>query len=69
MVSKTARIFAEQKGSPVIDCRVIDVSRGGACLEVMRDVELPQKLVFLHGGVKKRGRLMWRRGYRFGVSF
>ena len=69
LVSKTAKIFAEQKGSPVIDCYVIDLSPGGACLELARDAEIPQRFVLLHGGVKKKGRLAWKKGYRFAVVF
>jgi len=69
LVSKTAKIFAEQKGAPVIDCYVIDLSPGGACLELARDAEIPQRFVLLHGGVKKKGRLAWRKGYRFAMVF
>ena len=69
LVSKTAKIFAEQKGSPVIDCYVIDLSPGGACLELARDAEIPQRFVLLHGGVKKKGRLAWKKGYRFAMGF
>jgi hypothetical protein len=69
LVSKTVKIFAEQKGAPVIDCYLIDLSPGGACLELARDVEIPQRFVLLHGGVKKKARLAWRKGYRFAVIF
>ena len=69
LVSKTAKIFAEKKGSPVIDCHVIDLSPGGACLELTRDAEIPERFVLLHGGVKKKGRLAWRKGYRFAMVF
>ena len=67
LVSKTARIFAEDKGAAVIDCHVIDFSRGGACLELTREAVVPQRFIFLHGGVKKKGRLAWKKGFRFGV--
>ena len=69
LVSKTVKIFAENKGAPVIDCYLIDLSPGGACLELARDAEIPQRFVMLHGGVKKKGRLAWRKGYRFAVIF
>jgi hypothetical protein len=69
LVSKTARIFAEDKNAPVIDCYVVDLSRGGACLELTREAVVPQRFVFLHGGVKKKGRLAWKKGFRFGVLF
>jgi hypothetical protein len=69
LVSKTARIFAEEKDAPVIDCYVVDLSRGGACLELAREAVVPQRFIFLHGGVKKKGRLAWKKGFRFGVAF
>jgi len=69
LVSKTASIFADQKGAPVIECEVVDLSPGGACLQLMRDATVPERFVFLHGGVKKKARLGWRKGYRIGVVF
>jgi hypothetical protein len=69
LVSKTARIFADHQGAPVIECQVIDLSPGGACLELAREAEIPERFVFLHGGVKKKARLSWKKGYRFGISF
>ncbi len=69
LVSKTATIFADHKGAPVIECQVVDLSPGGACLELMRETTLPARFTFLHGGVRKKARLGWRNGYRFGVVF
>jgi len=54
---------------PVLACRLIDYSRGGACLEVSATVQLPDRFELLHGGVKKKSRLVWRRGIRIGVAF
>ena len=54
---------------PVLACRLIDYSRGGACLEVSATVQLPGRFELLHGGVKKKSRLVWRRGIRIGVAF
>ena len=54
---------------PVIACRLIDYSRGGACLEVFPKVVLPERFELLHGGVKKKIRVVWRRGIRIGVAF
>ena len=53
----------------VIACRLIDYSPGGACLEVFPMVPLPERFEVLHGGVKKKSRLVWRRGIRIGVAF
>jgi hypothetical protein len=55
--------------APVIACRLVDYSRGGACLEVSPTVTLPERFELLHGGVKKKSRVVWRRGIRIGVAF
>jgi hypothetical protein len=56
---------------PVVDCRVIDYSPGGACLEVggQPAIALPQRFELLFGGTKKRCRLVWKTGRRLGVAF
>ncbi|HLI99824.1 MAG TPA: PilZ domain-containing protein [Bradyrhizobium sp.] len=54
---------------PVISCRLIDYSPGGACLEVPPTVSLPERFELLHGNVKKKSRVVWRRGVRIGVAF
>jgi hypothetical protein len=55
--------------APAVACRLIDYSRGGACLEVFPMVALPDRIELLHGNVKKKGRIVWRRGIRIGVAF
>ena len=52
-----------------IDCTVVDLSAGGACLEFPRPPQVPDTVEFLHGGVKKIATVAWRRGYRIGISF
>jgi hypothetical protein len=32
-------------------------------------VRLPERFELLHGGVKKKSRVVWRRGIRLGVAF
>ncbi|WP_298108275.1 PilZ domain-containing protein [Bradyrhizobium sp.] len=54
---------------PVIGCRLIDYSPGGACLEIFPMVQVPERFELLHGGVKKKSRVVWRRGSRIGVAF
>ncbi len=54
---------------PAVACRLVDYSRGGACLEVFPMVTLPARFELLHGGVKKKCRVAWRRGIRIGVAF
>ena len=55
--------------TPAIDCTVIDLSAGGACLEFSRQPDLPARFEFLHSGVRKVAKVAWRRGYRIGISF
>ena len=66
--SDKAKIIVATKSSPV-DCRLVDYSAGGACLEVFPMVTLPDRLEFVHGAVKKKCRIVWRRGIRIGVAF
>jgi hypothetical protein len=63
-----AQIIVSPK-APAVACRLIDYSRGGACLEVFPMVALPERIELLHGNVKKKGRIVWRRGIRIGVAF
>ena len=54
---------------PVIACRLVDYSAGGACLEIFPMVAIPERFELLHGSVKKKSRVVWRRGVRIGVAF
>ena len=55
--------------APVIACRLVDYSAGGACLEIFPMVPLPERFELLHGSVRKKCRVAWRRGVRIGVAF
>jgi hypothetical protein len=55
--------------APVIACQLVDYSPGGACLQVSPTVTVPDRFELLHGGVKKKSRVVWRRGIRIGVAF
>jgi hypothetical protein len=66
--SDLAKLIVGPK-DPVVDCRVIDYSPGGACLEVWVQVKLPDRFELLFGGTKKRCRVVWRSGRRLGVAF
>jgi hypothetical protein len=50
-------------------CRVVDYSAGGACLDIYGLDAVPDRFEFLYGGVKKKIRVVWRRGIRIGVAF
>jgi hypothetical protein len=68
LIPKTGIMFADLK-SPAITCIVIDVSAGGACIEVPGAGAIPRKFTLNHGGSKKMCHLVWQRGRRIGVSF
>jgi hypothetical protein len=68
LVPRTGKIIVDIK-KPVIACNVIDLSVGGACLEVSGQTVLPSRFDFLHGATKKKCRLVWRKGPRLGVAF
>jgi hypothetical protein len=68
MVSDVAKLIVGPK-TPVIDCRVVDYSPGGACLEIWGQIRPPERFVLLFGGTKKHCRIVWNAGRRLGVAF
>jgi len=68
LVSRTGKIIVGNK-DPALDCSVIDISAGGACLEMADPASLPKRFVLFHGGIKKSCLMVWKSGRRFGVSF
>ena len=50
-------------------CRVVDISRGGACLDAERAHETGEDVSFSRGSLQARGKIVWSRGKRFGVRF
>jgi hypothetical protein len=66
--SDAAKLIVGAK-DPVIDCKVVDYSPGGACLEVWTQTRLPGRFELLFGGTKKRCRVVWSAGRRLGVAF
>jgi hypothetical protein len=54
---------------PVVACRLVDYSAGGACLEIFPMVGVPDRFELPQGGVRKKCRVAWRRGVRIGVAF
>ncbi len=67
-VSKAAKILFGSK-APGVDCMLIDYSAGGACLQLPKHVDLPQRFEVLYGTTRKHCRLVWKRGLRLGVAF
>jgi hypothetical protein len=67
-VSNTAKIVTALK-APVIECMVVDYSAGGACLQLLKYTDLPERFDMLYGTTKKRCRVLWKRALRVGVAF
>jgi hypothetical protein len=67
LVSRAAKILLP-KGAP-IDCTVIDLSAGGACLDLPDPERLPPRFTLLHGATKKSCLIMWKKFRRIGVQF
>lgn len=68
LVSAKVQIIVGPK-LPVVDCKLVDYSPGGACLEIFPMVPLPERFELLHGSVRKKCRIVWKRGIRIGVVF
>jgi hypothetical protein len=66
--SDVAKLIVDPK-APVIDCRVVDYSPGGACLEICGQITIPNRFILLFGCTKKRCRVVWTAGRRLGVAF
>ena len=67
LAPKTGKIF--DQNLPVTDCKVIDLSVGGACLELSDPRPVPKRFELVLGAVKKNCTLVWRAKRRLGVSF
>jgi hypothetical protein len=69
-VSKTAKIFlGSGPKAPVIECQLVDYSPGGACLQLEKYIDIPERFEILYGTTRKRCRVAWKRGLRIGVVF
>jgi hypothetical protein len=67
-VSSAAKIFSGSKPD-VIDCVIVDYSAGGACLQLVKFADLPDRFEIIYGTTRKRCRVVWKRGMRLGVAF
>jgi hypothetical protein len=67
-ISDVAKVIIGPKG-PIIDCRIVDYSPGGACLELWGQPKLPDRFELVFGSTKKRCRVVWSAGRRLGVAF
>lgn len=69
LVSRTAQIIVVDARLPCVNCNVVELSSGGACLEVSDPTAIPERFVLLHGKTKKNCLVLWKAGRRLGVSF
>ncbi|HZP70447.1 MAG TPA: PilZ domain-containing protein [Pseudolabrys sp.] len=68
LVPRTGRLLLGPNTTP-IDVKVVDLSAGGACLELNRSYTLPDRFEFIHGATKRFCTLAWSRGFRIGISY
>jgi hypothetical protein len=59
--------MSSRRGS--FSCRVVDISRGGACIDADRAHERGEDVCFRRGGLQTKGKVVWSRGRRFGIRF
>ena len=55
--------------APAVDCVVLDISAGGACVHAEGHAPIPDRVTFVHSGTKKACRVVWRRGRRLGLQY
>ena len=68
LVPRSARLLLGPN-KPPIECKVVDLSAGGAQLEFQRTYDLPPRFEFLHGATKRWCTIAWSRGFRVGISY
>jgi PilZ domain-containing protein len=68
LVSTEAKILRGPK-DPLITCRLLDYSAGGACVELGGQVNLPTRFELIHGTARKKCRVVWQRGSKLGLVF
>jgi hypothetical protein len=67
-MSRAAKIILGPKAPP-INCNVVDYSAGGACIEICGQGAMPNRFELLYGPIRKKCRVVWIKGIRFGVTF
>jgi PilZ domain len=67
---RTAKIFCN-RGVPAIDCAIVNISDGGACILLSDPGEIPNvfDLAIDNDGKMRGCRVAWRSGNRIGVAF
>jgi hypothetical protein len=67
-VPKTGKLLLSEKAAP-LDCQVVNLSAGGACLKLSVMQQLPKRFEFHHGATRKLAQLVWQRGYLIGICY
>jgi hypothetical protein len=68
LVPRTGKLLVGPQAAP-IDCQVVNLSAGGACLKLSVLQKLPKRFEFLHGTTRKLSQLVWQRGYLIGICY
>lgn len=68
LVPKRGNIVVDAR-RPALACTVIDISAGGACVHMDAPSTIPDRVIFVHSGLRKSCRVAWRRGLRVGLQF
>jgi hypothetical protein len=70
LMGRTGKLIVGSR-FPVLNCSIVDYSAGGACLGIDLNAvdSLPQRFELEYSGVRKKCRLVWKRGRHFGVCF
>ncbi len=68
LVAKTGKLLLGGGAAP-IECHVVNLSAGGACLKLPQLTNVPRNFEFLHGATRQVCRLVWQRGLLIGVSY
>lgn len=68
LVPRTGKLLLGSQATP-IDCQVVNLSAGGACLKMSVLQKLPKRFEFLHGVTRKLAQPVWERGYLIGICY
>jgi hypothetical protein len=69
LIPQTGKILLPGKNPGVIDCRIVDLSARGACLELPKLYDLPERFEFIHGHTRMICRVAWTSEHRVGVMY
>ena len=68
LVPRTGKVLLSAQAAP-IDCQVVNLSAGGACVKLSVMQQLPKRVEFLHGATRKLAQVVWQRGYLIGLCY